>query len=96
MSADIQYLGTNVDGLEIEIGQPNPAMFSVANRAATKEAAFKSALQEYGDPAKGLMVVKFQGYWFMSDGVNSNGGGEYTEDEVALIRAAVEEVHIHP
>jgi hypothetical protein len=95
MVATITHLGPNVDGLEVEIRQETPAMYNVAQRGGTKEDAFQHAREEYGAPAKGLMVVKFQGFWFMSDGVNPNGGGEYTEAQVELIRSQVEEAHIH-
>lgn len=58
----------------------------------TQEGARESALFSYGEPSKGLMLVRDGKSWATSDGINPGTGDPWTDQEIAYMRAHVDEL----
>ena len=83
----------NQHSIEVPLKQDQSefAMFDYTP-AGTQADAEQAALEEYGAPRKGLMVVRDGTRYAISDGISPHTGQQYTTYEEAVIRDQVDEL----
>ena len=76
---------------DVRIGQDRYAGFDIVP-SKDKDTILRELVADYGEPSKGLMAARTGTRWGTSDGIDAGTGKPFTEADIEMMRAGLDEL----